>query len=421
MLTPPAGDFWRSRDNGRVARLLVLGAGPVQLGVLETARRRGLTLVAADRDPSAPGFRLADRRAIVSIEDEPAVERLARAEQVDGLIAPGTDHAVAIAARVASRLGLPHPLAPEAAQLAVSKLRQRERLAEVGVPQPRSRVCRTPAEVAAAARELGFPVVVEAPDRTGERGVALAADAGALTEAAATAVAESKGEYCLVEELIGGRIVTVDAFSLGGRLVPLTLTDREQAPSPAFGVPLAHLWPAALEPEDVGAAVATVAAAAAALGVDEGPVTAQVLFAPEGPLLAKLSARVGGGHDAELCRAALGVDLNDLAVAAALGEPVAEERLVPMRRAGGAAVRFLVAPPGELEEVHGLEEAAAVEGVQAVRVYRGPGHVFRELRRASDRAGAILAVGETREDALAAADEAAACIRFVTHPAEVPA
>ena len=88
-----------------MARLLVLGAGPAQLGVLAAARAADLTVVAADRDPSAPGFRYADRRAIVSIEDEPAIERLARAEEVDGVIAPGTDHAVAIAARVAQRLG----------------------------------------------------------------------------------------------------------------------------------------------------------------------------------------------------------------------------------------------------------------------------------------------------------------------------
>src|SRR5436309_13460557 len=119
------------------ARLLVLGAGPAQLGVLAAARGRGLTVIAADRDPSAPGFRYADRRAIVSIEDEPAVERLARAEEVDGLIAPGTDHAVAIAARIAERLAVPHPVSAETAQLAVNRRKQRERLADAGIPQPR--------------------------------------------------------------------------------------------------------------------------------------------------------------------------------------------------------------------------------------------------------------------------------------------
>ena len=34
----------------------------------------------------------------------------------------------------------------------------------------------------------------------------------------------------------------------------------------------------------------------------------------------ELAARLGGGHDAELCEAALGVDLNGLAIDFALGD-----------------------------------------------------------------------------------------------------
>jgi len=397
-----------------MARLLVLGAGPAQLGVLAAARAAELAIVAADRDPSAPGFRYADRRAIVSIEDEPAIERLARAEDVDGVIAPGTDHAVAIAARVAERLGVPHPLAPETAQVAVSRQKQRERLTAAGIPQPRSIVCHSLAEVTRAAEELGYPVVIEAPNRAGERGIGLAPDRDAVAAAAADALAEARGDFCLVEELVGDRVVTVNAFSLHGRFVPLTVTDREQAPPPAFGVPLAHIWPAALEPAEVGAAIEIAAAAARVLGVERGPTTTQVLLGEDGPLLAKLSTRVGGGHDAELCRIALGVDLNALAVTAALGGEVNPVSLAPSNAIAAACVRFLVAPAGALEEVRGLEEAYALEGVRGIRVYRKPGHVFGELRRASDRAGAVLATGDTPADALAAADRAAARIRFVT-------
>jgi biotin carboxylase len=397
-----------------MARLLILGAGPAQLGVLAAARAAELTVVAADRDPSAPGFRYADRRAIVSIEDEPAIERLARAEEVDGVIAPGSDHAVAIAARVAERLGVPHPLAAETAQIAVSRQKQRERLTQAGIPQPRSIVCRSLAEVTKAAEELGYPVVIEAPNRAGERGIGLARDRDALAAAAADALAESRGDYCLVEELVGGRVVTVNAFSVHGRFVPLTVTDREQAPPPAFGVPLAHLWPAALEPAEVGAAIEIAAAAARVLGVERGPTTTQVLLGEDGPLLAKLSTRVGGGHDAELCRIALGVDLNALAVTAALGGEVNPVSLAPSSAIAAACVRFLVAPPGALEEVRGLEEAYALEGVRGIRIYRKPGHVFGGLRRASDRAGAVLATGDTPADALAVADRAASRIRFVT-------
>jgi phosphoribosylaminoimidazole carboxylase (NCAIR synthetase) len=119
-------------------RLLVLGAGPAQLGLLEAARARDLWVAAVDRDPAAPGFPLADRRCILSTEDEPSIERLVGALHVDGIVAPGTDWPVAIAARIAERAGLPHPLSPAVAVAATSKLRQRERLAEAGVPQPRS-------------------------------------------------------------------------------------------------------------------------------------------------------------------------------------------------------------------------------------------------------------------------------------------
>ena len=401
--------------------MLVLGAGPAQLGVLAAARARDLTVVVADRDPSAPGFRYADRRAIVSIEDETAIERLARAEEIDGVIAPGTDHAVALAARIAERHGLPHPVTVETASLAVSRLKQRERLAAAGIAQPRSLVCRSLDEVSRAAEELGFPVVIEAPDRSGERNIGLARDRAALAAAATAALAESRDEYCLVEELVGGDIVTVNAFSLDGHFVPLTVTDREQAPPPAFGVPLAHRWPADLEPADVGAAVETAAAATRALGIEHGPSTVQVLLGDDGPLLAKVSARVGGGHDAELCRVALGVDLNALAVVVALGEAVHAQELAARAGAGGACVRFLVAPPGELRDVRGLEDAYAIEGVRGIRVYRKPGHVFRSLARASDRAGAVLATGDTRDDALEAADKAARRIRFVTQRVEAVA
>src|SRR5947199_406836 len=148
----------------------------------------------------------------------------------------------------------PDRLSSACSRLAVSRKRQRERLAAAGVPQPRSLVCRSLAEMTAAAKELGYPVVVEARHAGGERVIELAPDRKALTDAAADALAESRGDYCLVEELVGGRIVTVNGFSLEGRFVPLTVTDRRQAPRPAFGVALAHLWPVSLEPDRIGPA-----------------------------------------------------------------------------------------------------------------------------------------------------------------------
>ena len=144
--------------------------------------------------------------------------------------------------------------------------------------------------------------------------------------------------------------------------------------------------------------------AAIALGIQDGPTYTQVVLSPEGPKVMELAARLGGGHDAELCRAALGIDLNGLALAAALGEPVSMPEAKPI---GGACVSFLVAPPGLLTSLDGLEEAQAAEGIVAARVYRRPGWIFSPLRRGSDRAGFVLATGDSRNEALARAERAA--------------
>lgn len=385
-------------------RLLVLGAGAAQLGLLEAAAARDVTVIAADRDPLAAGFALADERAVISSEDEQGIERLARARAVGGLISPGADWPVGIAARVAERLGLPHPIDGATAVLATTKTRQRERFAAAGVLQPRTFSTNDPA--------VPFPCVVKAPDRQGQRGLTLVGEPSAFAAAVEAAVAESRGGGVLVEELIDGPELTVNAVSLGGTFFPLTVTDRILAGPPAFGVALAHAWPSVHATEGV---VEAARAAVSALGIENGPSYTQIRLGPGAqPFVVEVAARLGGGHDAELCRAAIGVDLNDLAVAFALGQDPSDNLSQGGGGlAGGACVVFLVAPEGVLVETEGLAEAEAVEGVEWVRTYRRPGWCFGPLRRGADRAGAILATGDDRETALARARRAAQAVRFL--------
>jgi len=377
-------------------RLLVLGAGPAQIGLLRAARERGLFVIAVDRDPAAPGFAYADKRALVSTEDEPAVDRLARAERVDGIVSPGSDWPVGVAARVASRLGLPHPIDAATATLATTKSRQRERFAEAGVPQPR------------LLAEPVAPSVVKAPDRQGQRGLTFVRTAAELAPAIDAALEASRNGSYIVEEYVDGPEVTVQAVSVDGVFHPLLVTDRVTADPPAFGVALAHVWPCV---PGTQSPIAAARAAAEALGIRNGPTYTQLRVGEDGTRVVELAARLGGGHDAELTEAVTGIPLNGLALDFALGA----EACVPGTQSlhGGGCVLFLVAPEGRLLEVEGREAAHAVEGVVDVRIYRERGHVFGPLLRGADRAGAIIAVGESREQALERARAAADEIRFV--------
>ena len=208
--------------------------------------------------------------------------------------------------------------------------------------------------------------------------------------------------------------MTVSGFSAGGEFVPLAVTDRISADGDAFGVPLAHVWPSA----HAEAAAEVARRAVEALGIEEGPSYTQLRISRGGPEVIQVAARLGGGHDAELVELVTGIDLNGLALAAALGRPLAASEVVAPRPAGigGAATRFLVAPPGLLESV---EVPQGLKGVVSTRIYHDRRATSSApLRRASDRAGAVLAAGATREEALARVEAAAERIRFVTADAE---
>ena len=91
----------------------------------------------------------------------------------------------------------------------------------------------------------------------------------------------------------------------------------------------------------------------------------------------------------------------------ALGEPVASPQLEA--RAAGVVTRFLVPPAGVFRSVDVPDD---LEGIARVRIYREPGHRFSAFRRGADRAGAVLALGSSRAQAVSRANAAAERIRF---------
>jgi hypothetical protein len=81
------------------------------------------------------------------------------------------------------------------------------------------------------------------------------------------------------------------------------------------------------------AAAALAADAAAALGIREGPTCTRLRVGSRGAQVVELAARVGSRSENERCIAETGVDLNWLAVKAALGARITPVELGSARRA----------------------------------------------------------------------------------------
>ena len=232
--------------------------------------------------------------------------------------------------------------------LATSKTRQRERFAEAGVPQPGYRVVPDARGGALGGRRARLSVRREGAGPAGPARALRRRRAGSELEAAVAAALElSRSGGFLVEELVAGQEVTVNAL-------PRSAAGSTRSPSPTGTSPSRRRSASRSRTPgrrrsrraQIAKAIDAARKAAAALG-HQGRADVHAgdrLGGGRGRRRARRAARRRSRRGA--CRAALGVDLNGLAISAALGEQIRRHELAPQARVGGACMRFLVAPPG---------------------------------------------------------------------------
>ncbi|MFE1937131.1 ATP-grasp domain-containing protein [Streptomyces sp. NPDC059474] len=340
----------------------------------------------------------------------PEVERLHAVFGFDGAIT-SCDYYLPTVARIAGHLGLPGP-APEAVQNACRKDATRRVLAEAGVPGPRFAVHEEWADIARAAGEIGYPLVVKPVDlcagmyvRRVDDESQLASAFAALADFPVNARGQRRTPAVLLEELLDGPEVSVETVSYGGAVHVVGVTDKSVGGAPAF-IETGHMFPAALTAVDTAAAEQTAVGALKALGLTDGVVAhTEIKLTSAGPRVVEVNPRPAGNRITELVRHVTGTDLAAACVDVALGRAPDPRRTDTGLRS--AAIGFLVPErTGTLASLDGagLRDAPGVLEVQLAEPGRQVkaagsnneylGHVMagdREGAGARDRVEALLA------------------------------
>lgn len=390
-------------------KLLVIGAGPVQVAGIQRARELGFHVIAADDNPNAPGLALADRADVGHVKDVAHLTALARAERVEGVLSVSVEQAVKTIAAICSELRLPG-LTPEAAENATNKHRMRSAWAAAGVPSPASHACRSLADARAAAERVGFPAVVKPADSAGSRGVSFVDGEAQLDGAFEQARTFATNGTVLVEEYMPGVELSVEAFMAGGRFWPLALSDKVRT-QPPYLLDTTVLFPSEQPHAIRDEAVRIVARAAEVLGIDTAPIHAEVMVTPKGPMMVELAAR-GPGFKVftEMIPWVTGIDTVRELIRLSTGET--PDFSQPLQR--GAVLRFPEVPPGRVRAISGIEAARRIPGVTDLEVYCREGDTVRPLTSGADRVGHIIAMAGTRAAAHAAVREAEQVLRIDT-------
>ncbi len=386
---------------------------------VRAAVREGARPILLTADPARYGYVAEEALDVLEVDTQDgaallaACRRLAAEAPLAGLTS-SSEYFVATAAALARRLGLPGPL-PAAVRTCRDKQALRRRLQAAGVGIPAFRPASSVKAAVAAARSIGFPVVVKPVSGTGSAGVRLCKAAEAVAAHAGALLRQRRNERgmplprrILVEALADGPEYSVETF--GSAVVGITR--KHLGPLPFF-VEVGHDFPAALSDAARARIEQEVRRALEALALGWGPAHFELRLTAEGPRIIEVNPRLAGGYIPELVRLAFGLDLIGETVRLALGRAVRLER--PLVRF--ASIRFLLAPrAGTLAGVEGLEAARQVEGVAEAQLYTRPGNRVRRGGDFRDRLGHVMAAGPTPEAAHAAVEQAHAAIRLTVQP-----
>jgi biotin carboxylase len=217
-----------------------------------------------------------------------------------------------------------------------------------------------------------------------------------------------RGEL-LVERYLPGFEVALEGLLTGGSLQTLALFDKPDPLEGPFFEETIYVTPSRL-PEATQAAISgRTAEAAAALGLREGPIHAELRINDEGIWLIEMAGRSIGGLCSTVLEFGAGFSLEEIILRQAVGMP-----LPSTERTGGAAgvMMIPISKGGILREVLGQEKAAAVPGVTGVEITAPLNQPLTPLPEGASYLGFIFARGDSPEATERALRDAHARLSF---------
>jgi len=383
-------------------RILILGGGRYNVPSIHAAREAGFVTFVADKNPHAPGLNAADHALPIDLNDCESLTQAVTAQGgVDGVVSMA-EVGVRAAANISRRLGLPS-LSEEAAANATSKAVMRRNWQRIGKYSTDFEVATTLEEARHATGRLGrFPLIFK-PDRSfgGSRGVTRVerADdvAGAFHAAQAGGLANSD---VVIEHCVEGSEHSAEVLIWNGKTSLLCIGQKIKSLRP-YRVDVSVQYPAPLTAAQESAVADMCHHAVSVLGLTQGAAHVEFGYTDQGPVLFELGARCGGGHTPQIARHVSGVNEFVEACRMACGMPPSQFTRTSRR---GADYRFLVFPPGVVERIEIPQTLVANGSFLDVGVTVQPGDEIRPLRSTSERAGFLVAVGDTLPEAVERAD-----------------
>ena len=300
-------------------KLLILGAGIIQVPIIQKAKSMGYYTIVADYSSEAPGLKYADKSYMVSTIDKDAILLVAQKESIDGILTT-SDYPVNVVAYVSRIMGL-YAMSEEVANICTNKYLQREIFRKNGIKTPFYKLCHSNEDLT---KYKDFPYIIKPCDSSASRGVKKVDNHASMIEAFKEALHYSKSENVLIESFIEGKEYSVETLTQNGKTSIITITEKfTKGEEFGFFVEDTHLEAARLSEVEKQMIETEVLKAIQVIGLDNCPSHTEVKLNQEGAFIIEMACRLGGDYiTSDLVPLSTGVDMLENLIRLSVNEPI---------------------------------------------------------------------------------------------------
>lgn len=372
--------------------VLIFGVGPLQLSIIERAKRMGLYTVGIDPMADATCRDAVDAFEVVGGQDFEGTCAVVEKYGINAIVTAATDKPLVMMARIAEKYGFPF-YSVETAQWSTDKYQMKYRFELGDVPHAQGRLISKVEE----AEGLVFPVIVKPRDNSGSRGVKLCRNKDELKVSIEEALENSKLDTVLVEEYIEGPEYSIEGLHYDGKNEVIQFTEKKTTEFP-YNVELGHKQPANLTEEQKTAIREIVSKIGKAMNFVNCPSHTELKINDRGIFVIETSPRLGGDYiTSTLTPLSTGINLEDQLLHIALGEPV-DTKTGRVEKASG--VHFFCLPEGRVAKIDtkALEEAKNWPGIYSLNLKLKEGDEVHQITSSLNRYGEFIVKAADRKE-----------------------
>lgn len=394
-------------------RLLILGAGILQIAVIKKAKELGIYTIVADGDANAKGLSLADIPLVVNITDPELVFNKINELHIDGVIHPCSEVAMNTMGYINDKLKL-SGIGVNTAMIATNKRKMREAFKEGGAPSPESYSASSYDEFLSKLQMINGKAIVKPSRNSGSRGVSCinTKDNTELLSLYNNAINNSRDKSVVVEKFIDGPEFSVEIIIWNNKINIIAITDKLTTGEPHF-IELGHSQPSLFSRKDQQLIIDAAIKGCKSLRLNNCVAHAEVKLQNNLPYIMEIGARLGGDFiSTELVHLSTGIDMVRAAIDIALG---ISPDLSPKHNAQGAAIRYFTPSEGIINNID-ISKCIKGKDIYDFNIYVKNGQHVNAINSSSDRSGHVIATGINATEAIKNAENFIKNIKYTISP-----